>query len=139
MAAAFWPRVEAQAKGDLLNERVAAERAVERILLIMRDEIFPRWFEDAVNDKLDDVRVTVKQKDRITSEVRDMFKLCQLTNADVKIFDSIIDRLAPRLQQVEHTGQVETNHVVMLPATVDKDEWLKQNAAIDGIAERVTT
>lgn len=132
VAEKFWPRVQKQVTGELLNERVAAERAIERILAIMKEEIFPKWLTqlDDVTDEdgdvhPEDVHVTLKQKDQITKEIRECFKLCQLTVADVRIFDAMMDRLAPKLQHVEQKVEVSHNHVVMIPETQSRDEWIE--------------
>lgn len=124
VAAAYWDRVEAQASGRLLNERVAAERAIDRIMSVMVEEIFPDWLRKmADGDEV--VRPTLKQKDKVTREIRECFKLCQLTSADTKLFGDIMDRLAPRLQQVEHRAEVTHNHVVMLPETQTPEKWIE--------------
>lgn len=141
VAKEFWPRVEKQASGELLNERVAAERAVERIMCVMREEIFPRWVTQVISGAVtdeegdihpEDVHVTLRQKDKIVKEVRECFKLCQLTNADMKLFDAIMDRLAPKLQHVEQKVEVSHNHVVMLPQTKSPEKWVEGEVVDDG-------
>lgn len=79
------------------------------------------------------LQLDLKWKKAFYQEVGRLIGELRMTTAEVKAAEILIDRIWPRLAQVEHKGAVDQNHrVLVLPAPIKNSaDWSKNAIASD--------
>lgn len=120
-------RLAARLQAAALGEHTSSEKAIPILI---------HWITRHLGVP-DASRVLQEQDPRgwaaMLKEVAQQISEMRMTSAEVKAAEILVDRIWPRLAQVEHRGSVDQNHrVLVLPAPIkNSSDWSKNALASD--------